>query len=40
MKADYWNVSNEQLIEKTGKGTADWIRSSTNSKPPKRNQMM
>ncbi len=25
MKADYWNVSNEQVIEKTGKPIADWI---------------
>ncbi|MGZ5244781.1 MAG: DUF4287 domain-containing protein [Bacteroidia bacterium] len=26
MKADYWNVSDEQVIEKTGKKIADWIK--------------
>lgn len=25
MKQDYWNVSNEQVIEKTGKEIAEWI---------------
>ncbi|WP_222167064.1 DUF4287 domain-containing protein [Edaphocola aurantiacus] len=25
MKQDYWNVSNEQVIEKTGKEIATWI---------------
>lgn len=25
MKQDYWNVSEEQVIEKTGKGIAEWI---------------
>lgn len=25
MKQDYWNVSDEQVIEKTGKGLAEWI---------------
>lgn len=25
MKSDYWNVSDEQVIEKTGKPIADWI---------------
>jgi hypothetical protein len=25
MKQDYWNVSDEQVIEKTGKPLADWI---------------
>jgi hypothetical protein len=25
MKADYWNVSDEQVMEKTGKPIADWI---------------
>lgn len=25
MKQDYWNVSNEQVIEKTSKGIAEWI---------------
>ena len=24
MKADYWNVTNEQVIEKTGKPLAHW----------------
>lgn len=25
MKADYWDVTDEQVIEKTGKKLADWI---------------
>jgi len=25
MKQDYWDVSDEQVIEKTGKKIADWI---------------
>lgn len=25
MKADYWNVSDEQVVEKTGKHIAEWI---------------
>ncbi len=25
MKQDYWNVSDEQVMEKTGKHIADWI---------------
>ena len=25
MKQDYWNVSEEQVIEKTGKGITEWI---------------
>jgi len=25
MKQDYWNVPDEQIIEKTGKKTAEWI---------------
>lgn len=24
MKQDYWNVSEEQVIEKTGKGITEW----------------
>jgi hypothetical protein len=24
MKSDYWNVSNDQVIEKTGKPLAEW----------------
>jgi hypothetical protein len=24
MKSDYWNVTNEQVIEKTGKALAHW----------------
>ena len=26
MKQDYWNVSDEQVIEKTGKKISDWIK--------------
>jgi hypothetical protein len=26
MKADYWNVSDEQVIEKTGKPIAHWTK--------------
>lgn len=26
MKKDYWNVSDEQVVEKTGKKIADWIK--------------
>ena len=26
MKQDYWNVSDEQVIEKTGKKIAEWIK--------------
>ena len=26
MKQDYWNVSDEQLMEKTGKKSSDWIQ--------------
>lgn len=26
MKSDYWNVSDEQVREKTGKSLADWAR--------------
>ncbi len=25
MKEDYWNVTDEQVIEKTGKKLADWM---------------
>lgn len=25
MKSAYWEVSNEQVLEKTGKGIADWL---------------
>jgi hypothetical protein len=25
MKSDYWNVEDEQVVEKTGKKIADWI---------------
>jgi len=25
MKQDYWNVSNEQVMEKTGKEITEWI---------------
>jgi hypothetical protein len=25
MKSDYWNVEDEQVIEKTGKKLADWM---------------
>lgn len=25
MKQDYWNVEEEQLVEKTGKKQADWM---------------
>jgi len=25
MKADYWNVEDEQVIEKTGKKIAEWM---------------
>jgi len=26
MKQDYWNVPEEQLVEKTGKKQVDWIK--------------
>ncbi|HUK89151.1 MAG TPA: DUF4287 domain-containing protein [Blastocatellia bacterium] len=26
MKEDYWNVSDEQVIEKTGKSLAHWMK--------------
>lgn len=26
MKQDYWNVSDEQVIEKTGKKSAEWMQ--------------
>ena len=26
MKSDYWNVTDEQLIEKTGKPLAHWLK--------------
>jgi hypothetical protein len=26
MKSDYWNVSDEQVVEKTGKPIAHWIK--------------
>jgi len=26
VKSDYWNVSDEQLIEKTGKPLAHWLK--------------
>ncbi len=26
MKKDYWNVSDEQVVEKTGKNIPDWIK--------------
>ncbi|MUV05279.1 DUF4287 domain-containing protein [Flavobacterium rakeshii] len=26
MKTDYWNVSDEQVIEKTGKKIDDWMQ--------------
>jgi hypothetical protein len=26
MKSDYWNVENEQVIEKTGRKIAEWIK--------------
>ena len=26
MKADYWNVPDEQVIEKTGKKLAEWVK--------------
>jgi len=26
MKKDYWDVSDEQVVEKTGKKIADWIK--------------
>jgi hypothetical protein len=26
MKQDYWNVSDEQVLEKTGKKIAEWIK--------------
>ncbi len=26
MKQDYWNVAEEQLVEKTGKKQADWMK--------------
>jgi hypothetical protein len=26
MKTDYWNVTDEQVVEKTGKRIADWTK--------------
>ncbi|TXF79221.1 DUF4287 domain-containing protein [Chryseobacterium sp.] len=26
MKKDYWDVSDEQVIEKTGKNIAEWVK--------------
>ena len=26
MKSDYWNVDDAQVIEKTGKDTAEWMK--------------
>lgn len=26
MKADYWNVTEEQVVAKTGRKIADWLR--------------
>ena len=26
MKSDYWNVTDEQLVEKTGKPLAHWLK--------------
>jgi hypothetical protein len=26
MKQDYWNVSDDQVVEKTGKKLADWMK--------------
>ena len=26
MKQDYWNVSDEQVVEKTGKKISEWIK--------------
>lgn len=26
MKSDYWNVTDEQVMEKTSKNKADWIK--------------
>lgn len=26
MKEEYWNVADEQVVEKTGKKLADWMR--------------
>lgn len=26
MKSDYWNVPDEQVVEKTGKHIAEWIK--------------
>jgi hypothetical protein len=26
MKEDYWNVSDEQVFEKTGKNLAEWLK--------------
>ncbi len=26
MKSDYWNVTDEQVIEKTGKKIAEWMK--------------
>jgi hypothetical protein len=26
MKSDYWNVSDEQVVQKTGKKLSDWVK--------------
>jgi len=42
MKADYWNVSDEQVIEKTGKKIAEWIEilSAFNASAKKSNEVV
>lgn len=29
MKEDYWNVSDEQVFEKTGENLAEWLKNLT-----------
>lgn len=39
MKSDYWNVTDEQVIEKTGKKIAEWMKILGKFKAAEKNQM-
>lgn len=40
MKKEYWDVTDEQVIEKTGKKIAEWIKILDSSKQQRKNRMM
>ena len=40
MKQDYWNVTDEQVIEKTGKKIAEWVKILDTFKAAEKNPMM